>query len=204
MTDVLSRAGCYEYGSMVTTSDSTFSVAEIPTGWTILFSNRFDFASPEKLASLSAGTMLVACQAEEHCMFSAACSYYDGYEVWSVCHDRQQGVYDLSTRGAVPAELEPIKARLIAKQNNGDGIMRKSVSVGTKSGFIEALLKGFPNTAIDSGGSDRWMEVDYMFDVPVELAAELTGYRHDYAKSEWGQPDFRRLEFREAVPKGDR
>jgi hypothetical protein len=32
--------------------------------------------------------------------------------------------------------------------------------------------------------------VDYMFDVPVELAAKLTGYRHDQTRFDWGNPHF--------------
>jgi hypothetical protein len=103
----------------------------------------------------------VACQAEEHIMFSAAHCCADSRESWSVWHDSERNRYDLSTRGALPAELEPMRKRLIAKQD-------------------------------ESGGARS--HVDYIFDIPVELACELTGYRHDLWKFDWGQPHFTRLE----------
>jgi hypothetical protein len=44
----------------------------------------------------------------------------------------------------------------------------------------------------DAGGENA--DVDFVFDVPVQLAAELCGYRHDRAKFDWGEPEFSRLE----------
>jgi hypothetical protein len=38
--------------------------------------------------------------------------------------------------------------------------------------------------------------VDYIFDIPVMLAAELTGCRHDRSKFSWGTPHFTALERR--------
>lgn len=138
-----------------------FSLAELPTGWAILFSNDFNYGSAERLIGLSAGATVLACQAEEHIMFSAAHCCADGREAWSVWHDSARGRYDLSTQGALPAEFEPIRKRLTAAQ--------------------------------DADGGARGL-VDYTFDIPVELAAELTGYRHDRWKFDWGQPHFTTLE----------
>ena len=36
--------------------------------------------------------------------------------------------------------------------------------------------------------------VDYVFDVPVELAEAMCGYRHDRWRFEWGKPIFRKAE----------
>jgi len=44
----------------------------------------------------------------------------------------------------------------------------------------------------ESGGAAS--DVDYTFDIPVELAAELTGYRHDRLRFDWGRPNFMELE----------
>lgn len=33
-------------------------------------------------------------------------------------------------------------------------------------------------------------EVDFIFDLPIDLAQAVTGYRHDQEKFEWGSPDF--------------
>jgi hypothetical protein len=44
----------------------------------------------------------------------------------------------------------------------------------------------------DAGGEKA--DVDFVFDVPVQLAEELCGYRHDRWKFDWGEPVFSRLE----------
>jgi hypothetical protein len=33
-------------------------------------------------------------------------------------------------------------------------------------------------------------DVDYFFDIPVDLAAEQTGYCHDRWEFDWGEPRF--------------
>jgi hypothetical protein len=159
--EILRRTGFRDTGAYDEANESPFSLAELPNGWTILFSNDFDYGAGEHLIGLSEGAMIVACQAEEHIMFSAAHCCADSRESWSVWHDSERNRYDLSTRGALPAELEPMRKRLIAKQD-------------------------------ESGGARS--HVDYIFDIPVELACELTGYRHDLWKFDWGQPHFTRLE----------
>jgi hypothetical protein len=46
--------------------------------------------------------------------------------------------------------------------------------------------------AQDRDGGSRSI-VDYTFDVPLTLAAELTGYQHDWATFAWGAPHFTAL-----------
>jgi hypothetical protein len=159
--EVLKRSGFHDTGVHDEANEAPFSLAELPTGWVVLFSNDFDYGSSEHLIGLSSGAMVLSCQAEEHVMFSAAHCYANGQEAWSVSHDSQKGRYEISTRGTLPPAFAPIKIRLSAKQD-------------------------------DSGGAAS--NVDYTFDIPVELAAELTGYRHDRWKFDWGQPNFTVLE----------
>jgi len=159
--EVLERAGFRDSGVVDEANEAPFSCAELPTGWVVLFANDFDYGAPEHLVGLTAGAMALSCQAEEHIMFSAAHCYTNGREAWSVAHDSERGLYDLSTRGNLPREFPLIKTRLTRQQD-------------------------------DSGGAAS--DVDHTFDVPVELAAELTGYRHDRWKFDWGQPNFTVLE----------
>jgi hypothetical protein len=44
----------------------------------------------------------------------------------------------------------------------------------------------------EAGGGNA--DVNFVFDVPIQLAAELCGYRHDRWKFDWGEPTFSRLE----------
>ena len=44
-------------------------------------------------------------------------------------------------------------------------------------------------------------DVDYIFDIPVELIENLTGYRHDRVMPELGNEPFEALYISEATPK---
>lgn len=41
---------------------------------------------------------------------------------------------------------------------------------------------------------DATGSVDYLFDLPIELAARITGYRHDQIQFTWGHPTFTIIE----------
>jgi hypothetical protein len=47
---------------------------------------------------------------------------------------------------------------------------------------------------VRADAGQRWAAADYMFDIPVELAAALTGFRHDRAEFEWRRAHFAKLE----------
>jgi hypothetical protein len=160
-SEVLERTGFRDTGVFDEANESRYSLAELPTGWTILFANDFDYGSAEHLVALSAGATVLSCQVEEHIMFSAAHCCEDARPSWSVWHDSQHGRYNLSTQGAPPPALAPIKRQMIAAQDRDGGA--RSI-------------------------------VDYIFDIPVLLAAELTGYRHDRSEFSWGTRHFTALE----------
>ncbi|MGO8920680.1 MAG: hypothetical protein ACLQJR_32705 [Stellaceae bacterium] len=192
--EVLGRVGFCEAdsgaGLYQSPGKSRFSVSELPTGWTIVYSKDVAYGSAAHLAGLSTGSMVVACQVEEHAMFSAAHSYQDTRELWSVWHDSQRGARDLSTRGVLPPEFAAIRDRLGAKQDEGSGLWA-SGRVDPKNPLVAVLKRA--GTRVEDLG-DRWMPVDYIFDIPVELAAALTGYRHDRLTFDWGEPQWTSLD----------
>lgn len=60
------------------------------------------------------------------------------------------------------------------------------------SGDIPAEVAGIREdllTQLEANGGDA-SDTDYIFDVPVELAFNQTGYRHDRWKFDWGEPEF--------------
>jgi hypothetical protein len=155
--EVLALFGLRDLGTVDEANGALFSVAELPTGWTILFVNDYEFGGDaEVLAEVSRVGYVVACQAEEHVMASAARGYRDGREEWQVVHDSSRGRDDIAVRGQPPARLTKIRRRLAAQQQE----------------------------------PGEWPRVDFLFDVPVELAASETGYRHDRHRFDWGQPQF--------------
>jgi hypothetical protein len=76
--DIPNRIGLRDTDVYDEANESPFSLAELPTGFTILFSNDRDYGSAEHLISLSAGAALIACQVEEHQMWSAAYGFEAG------------------------------------------------------------------------------------------------------------------------------
>jgi hypothetical protein len=138
-----------------------FSLAEIATGWSILFANDFYFLSEQRLEFYSANCALVACQVHEGIMVSAACAYENGKEQWLINHEAELGIRNLDVYGSPPPDFATIRDRLTKQQEEDDG-------------------DGLP--------------VDYFFDIPVETATSLCGYRHDRWKFDWGKPNFTALD----------
>ena len=139
--------------------ESPISVASVPNGWTIVWFNRFDhpFAEDASLRLFSQGCVVVAVHVHEGIMFSGLEVYRDGAPVWSVTHNAQEGMYNLTTDGVLPEPFTEIRARLTAEQNREGGEKAK---------------------------------VDCMFDIPVEAANALAGFRHDQWRFDWGEPRF--------------
>ena len=92
--------------------------AELPDGRYLLYVNDADRIIPDNgvYARLSRGAKLVACYANETVMNSYACGWVDGTERWSVFHDAQQSITHLEVSGTPPAELGPIRDRLLGQQ----------------------------------------------------------------------------------------
>jgi hypothetical protein len=114
---------CAEYG--VTPTDEYEEIAEspvtgasLPNGSYLLYIN--DDITPKDgvFARLSKNASLLACYANETTMDCYVASWVNGSEQWSVWHDAQQSLTHLETRGAVPAQLEPIRQRLSAQQSS--------------------------------------------------------------------------------------
>lgn len=102
--------------------ESPISGAELQGGWFLLVGQGCShrLIDPGLLASLSRRSACIACSIEEHVMFSS-CSYWrDGAEVWSVTHDAQKGIYNLETKGELPATFGPIRERTFREQEADD------------------------------------------------------------------------------------
>lgn len=159
--EVLRRVGMRDTGALDEANEAPFSIAELATGWVVIFSSDFGYGAPERLCALSRAVTVVSCQVEERAMVSAVSAVVDGAETFRVWHDGgQRGTRHLEVAGEPPPAFGAIRDRLFAEQ-----------------------------TAEDEGDA----EVDHVFDIPVEVAEDLTGYRHDRWQFEWGEPRFTAL-----------
>ena len=98
------------------------SGSSIP-GWYVVFLNKFDHpaASSASLGQLSGGGRVISARVEEHVMFSEASEFRDGRLVWSVTHDAQKGIFDLSATGNLPESFVEMRDRLQAQQQAEGG-----------------------------------------------------------------------------------
>jgi hypothetical protein len=103
------------------------------------------------LEKLSLLGHVVACDVCETTMQSAASGWDHGKLTWSVIHDDQVGGNHLEAYGGPPEIYTGIREGLMAQQ-----VLEDSVLV-TRDQF----------------------RADYLFDVPIDFAAALTGFRHD-------------------------
>src|SRR6266581_448281 len=153
--EVLGATGLNDTGETEEIPESPVSGAALPSGWYLLFFNKYAhaFLKPKTLSALSKDCQVVGCQVEEHVMASGAFCYENGNRLWSVSHESERGIYHVTVEGLAPRSLSALHARLVERQNEEGG---------------------------DKAG------VDYIFDVPVELAYEICVFRHDRWKFDWG------------------
>jgi hypothetical protein len=108
--------------------------------------------NPARLTRLPKQSRCITCVVLEHAMVSYASLWQDGRYVWQIRHDSRQGAGHLEVRGDLPSAFGDFRGSAMDKQR-----------------AQEARRK-----------PDEW-GVDYFFDVPLDTAATITGYRHDRA-----------------------
>ena len=153
--EVLAAANLQDTGEHDEANEAPFSCAELPNGWTVLYANSSTYTY-ENIKRISANHAVLSVIIQEYVPTSLAAFHVRGEEIWSVYHEGNAGVLDLTLTGAVPPQTTAIRDRL--------SVMQQS-----------------------EGKASR---VDHMFDVPVELAESICGYRHDRWRFSWGQPVF--------------
>jgi hypothetical protein len=161
---VCDELGFRKTGEREQIPESDLSGAELPGGWFLIVSNRTEKVASDAILQClsSSGSELVTCFIEEHVMVSVATGWREGRRIWSVTHDAQRAGDDLTVEGDLPPEFVSIRDRLLSKQREED--LR-----------IPVARHGSQRSAT----SVEQMRCDYIFDVPVETAQRLTGFRHD-------------------------
>lgn len=161
---VLEELGFRRTGQWLELPEAPLTAATLPNGWYLLVSDHTAYvASDSVLEHLTLNAEAVTCFVEEHVMFSSATGWKNGCRCWSLNHDVQHGIEHLDAEGELPPSFNSIRDRLFSKQKEENT---------RKAGVRRPLLRKRVYSVHE-------MACDYIFDIPVELAAELTGYRHD-------------------------
>jgi hypothetical protein len=140
------------------TSHVPLAGAALKSGWCAVFAkyalvmDATVGTNPPRLMRLPARSRCFTGVVLEHAMVSYAGLWQDGRYVWKIRHDSSQGSGHLEVRGDLPSAFGDFRSIAMDKQRAEDA-RRKSGEWG----------------------------VDYFFDVPLDTAATMTGYRHDLA-----------------------
>lgn len=137
--------------------------AALPDGWYLVLLKDADHRfvmEDEILARLSQGCEVVACRLSESVMASGCQAWQDGAKLWEVEHEPDE-----------------------------DDVNHLAVEGTPPAAFAEiaARLRAQQDEA---DRQDPEMAVDYIWEIPIELAHALCRYRHDFAYFDWGKPEF--------------
>jgi hypothetical protein len=139
-------------------NEATFSVADLPTGWTVLWANDEEYANEARGAELSRNRFrTIAVHVNETCMHSTAALFENGQRYWRLHHEGDERIDVLEAEGFLPDE----------------------------AGEIEKIARA--QQAEENAGSAK---VDYLFDIPLNVAKTVCGYKHDQWRFDWGEPSF--------------
>ena len=120
-TEIAQRLGLEETARRVEPGEAFLMLGDMGNGWLVLRAGEYGYATPELLATISAGGEALSCQVEEHVMVNEARGFRDGREVWSAEHDPGKGTYSLVVTGEPPPELAAIEKDQRAKQDAEGG-----------------------------------------------------------------------------------
>jgi hypothetical protein len=136
--------------------------ATLPDGWYLILLKDADhrFVMEEEIpAQLSQGGEVVACRLSESVMASACLGWKDGAKLWEVEHESD--------------EEDPNHLAV----------------EGTPPAAFEEIASRMRAKQAEEDSGDPEMAVDYIWEIPIELANSLCRYRHD-AYADWGKPEF--------------
>ena len=114
---VAERVGLTLTSTVDEANEMPFSIAELPSGWTILFVNDVEYAFGDRPAELSKGHRVLTFQVHEGVMYSRAAEFRDGTCIWAVEHDSDSGIRHLETEGNLPGDFAAIHAECSRAQD---------------------------------------------------------------------------------------
>ncbi len=130
--------------------------ATLKSGWSAVIAkyalvmDLTEGTNPPRLSRLPAKAQSIICVVLEHAMISYASCWQGGQRLWQIRHDPSLGDEHLETFGNLPPEFSDFRDVAVREQ--------RTKNEGRRHG--------------------QW-GIDYIFDVPLDTATTITGYRHD-------------------------
>jgi len=138
------------------TSRVPLAGATVKSGWSAvvakyaLVMDLTESTNPPRLSRLPAKARSIICVVLEHAMISYASCWQGGQRLWQIRHEPSLGDEHLETFGDLPPEFSDFRDVAVCEQRKKN----------------------------EGRGPSQW-GIDYVFDVPLDTAATITGYRHD-------------------------
>lgn len=103
-------------------AESPVTGLTLQNGHYLIYDNAGIIPEVGLLARLSKNASLTLCQVNETVMYSTVHAWRNGVEVWSVCHDANQGSDHLETTGNLPDSLDRIREKQMALQDECEDV----------------------------------------------------------------------------------
>jgi hypothetical protein len=168
LTGELSPEHKYDLG----TTRVPLAGATFKSGWCAVFAHYALImdatvgTDPPRLARLPASSRCITCVVLEHALVSYASLWQGGRHVWQIRHHRSHGAEHLEVSGDLPADFTPIRDLAAQKRRAEEEAIREEGRRPDEWG---------PNSPFD-------LPADYVFDVPLDVAATITGFHHTRAE----------------------
>jgi hypothetical protein len=98
--------------------ESLIATANLSTGWTLLWYNKYDcpFLGEPELKSISMNHDVIRCLVEEHVMACSSELWSGGKRKWFLSHEGENGPKGLDAEGVLPESFPDIRTKMEAAQ----------------------------------------------------------------------------------------
>jgi hypothetical protein len=156
--------------------DCEYASISLTSGWSVVIAHRVDYLEKLDMASVSSAGHIITLALHDGIMISIAESWTSGQRDWRVLHEGQKHVEHLDARGRLPEHFAAAKSKC-------EDAIRKHVPVQTSASapempeFERAMFERMGLKVTPVGTAP--LSVDFHFDIPIDLANSLVGFRFD-------------------------
>lgn len=115
---LVERLGLRDTGEPDEANEAPLSAATLPTGWSVLWANDEEYATPVRAAGLAVDRRVLAVTVNETRMHVHARLFENGAERWHLWHEGDEILDHLGKAGELPPEAAMIEAEQRALQQD--------------------------------------------------------------------------------------